>query len=133
MRADICVGLGGQTAERMVLGEVSVGAYADLQQCNLIARAMVEEYGMSATLGPRVMLEDESGRRGTGASEVRQVKIDEAIDAILTAEQQRATELLGTHRELLNALWTLLLEKKVLEGEALTGFSATVSGGGAGG
>jgi cell division protease FtsH len=34
MRADICVGLGGQTAERMVLGEVSVGAYADLQQCN---------------------------------------------------------------------------------------------------
>ena len=133
MRADICVGLGGQTAERMVLGEVSVGAYADLQQCNLIARAMVEEYGMSATLGPRVMLEDESGRRGTGASEVRQVKIDEAIDAILTAEQQRATELLGTHRELLDALWTLLLEKKVLEGEALTGFSATVSGGGAGG
>nr|MBK7067697.1 hypothetical protein [Deltaproteobacteria bacterium] len=58
------------------------------------------------------------------------MKIDEAIDAILTAEQQRATELLGTHRELLDALWTLLLEKKVLEGEALTGFSATVSGGG---
>jgi ATP-dependent Zn protease/intein/homing endonuclease len=129
MRADICVGLGGQTAERMVLGEVSVGAYADLQQCNLIARAMVEEYGMSGTLGPRVMLEDESGRRGTGASEVRQVKIDEAIDAILAAEQRRATELLASHRELLNALWTLLLEKKVLEGAALTGFSAKVTGG----
>ncbi len=128
MRADICVGLGGQTAERMMLGEVSVGAYADLQQCNLIARAMVEEYGMSGTLGARVMLEDESGRSGMGASEARRVRIDAAIDEILRAEQARATELLGKNRELLNALWTLLLEKKVLEGESLTGFSATVTG-----
>lgn len=129
MRADICVGLGGQTAERMVLGEVSVGAYADLQQCNLIARAMVEEYGMSGTLGARVMLEDESGRDGTGASESRRVRIDAAIDEILRTEQARATALLEKHRDLLNALWTLLLEKKVLEGEALTSFSATVTGG----
>ncbi len=127
MRADICVGLGGQTAERMVLGEVSVGAYADLQQCNQIARAMVEEYGMSGTLGPRVMLADESGRRGTGASEERQVKIDDAIDSILATEQRRATELLATHRALLEALWALLLEKKVLEGTGLTDFSATVT------
>lgn len=127
MRADICVGLGGQTAERMVLGEVSVGAYADLQQCNQIARAMVEEYGMSGTLGPRVMLADESGRRGTGASEERQVKIDDAIDSILATEQRRATELLATHRALLEALWALLLEKKVLEGAGLTDFSATVT------
>ena len=36
---------------------------------------------------------------------------------------------LEKHRDLLNALWTLLPEKKVLEGEALNGFSATVAGG----
>ena len=34
MRADICVGLGGLCAERMVLGEVSIGAHTDLQQVN---------------------------------------------------------------------------------------------------
>ncbi|MFY0536113.1 hypothetical protein [Nannocystis pusilla] len=51
MRADICVGLGGMCAERLVFGEVSIGAHTDLQQVNRIARAMVEEYGMGASTG----------------------------------------------------------------------------------
>ena len=72
--------------------------------------------------------DDESARKGRGSSEARRVRIDAAIDEILRTEQARATELLEKNRELLNALWTLLLEKKVLEGEALTGFSATVTG-----
>ena len=55
------------------------------------------------------------------------MKIDDAIDSILATEQRRATELLATHRALLEALWALLLEKKVLEGTGLTDFSATVT------
>ena len=51
MRADICVGLGGLCAERMLLGEVSIGAHTDLQQVNRIARAMVESYGMGVSTG----------------------------------------------------------------------------------
>ncbi len=128
MRAEICVSLGGQTAERLMLGEVSVGAYGDLQQCNLIARAMVEGYGMTEALGARVTLDDEADRKGKGSSEARRVRVDAAIDEILRAEQARATELLEKNRELLKALWDLLLEKKVLEGEVLTGFNATVTG-----
>src|SRR5262249_52484886 len=42
MLAEICVGLGGHTAERLVLGEVSIGAYSDLQQANRLAASMVE-------------------------------------------------------------------------------------------
>jgi cell division protease FtsH len=57
MRADICVGLGGLCAERLVLGEVSIGAHTDLQQVNRIARAMVEEYGMGASTGVLVRLD----------------------------------------------------------------------------
>jgi cell division protease FtsH len=50
MRADICVGLGGYVSERLTFGDVSIGAHGDLQQANRIARAMVEEYGMTAEI-----------------------------------------------------------------------------------
>lgn len=119
MRAEICVGLGGQTAERIVLGEISIGAYQDLQQSNAIARAMVEQYGMSTAMGPRVVLEDET-RAGSGAvSEARRTRADDEIERILREERERAEALLTDNLELHEALTKLLLEKKVLDGGAL--------------
>ncbi|MEZ4408702.1 MAG: AAA family ATPase [Polyangiales bacterium] len=132
MRADICVGLGGTTAERLVLGEVSVGAYQDLQQINAIARAMVESYGMSDDLGPRVMLEDELKREatsGAGAAEARRARADQAIEKILREEQARAEAILSENLHLHEALYKLLLEKKVLDGGALQGLLRPASEG----
>ena len=37
LRAEICVGLGGMEAERMVCGDISIGAYGDLQRCTQTA------------------------------------------------------------------------------------------------
>ena len=68
MLADICVGLGGYLAEQLLLGDVSIGAYQDLQQANAIARAMVEEFGMAPDTGLRVVLEAER-RRPPASSE----------------------------------------------------------------
>ena len=45
--------LGGQTAEAIVLGDITTGASNDLQNASTIARKMVTEYGMSEELGPR--------------------------------------------------------------------------------
>lgn len=115
MRAEICVGLGGQVAERMVFSDVSVGAYQDLQQSNTIARAMVEQYGMSTALGARVVLQDEAGKGNAALAEARQGRIDAEIDRILTEELTRATTLLHDNRDLHAALVDLLLEKKVLD------------------
>ncbi|MBL8604447.1 MAG: AAA family ATPase [Myxococcales bacterium] len=122
MRADICVGLGGQTAERIVLGEVSVGAYADLQQCNTIARAMVQNYGMTSRLGARVVLEDELN--GRNLAESRKALVDSEIEQILREEQSRCEALLRDNLHLHDALAKLLLEKKVLDAENLKGFQA---------
>ncbi len=121
MRADICVGLGGQVAERLVLGEVSVGAYSDLQQANTIARAMVEQYGMSERLGPRVVLDDEIGRDrgGRGIAEARRTLLDAEVERILREEQSRCERVLMDNLSLHDALARLLLEKKVLDGGAL--------------
>lgn len=122
MRADICVGLGGLCAERLVLGEVSIGAHTDLQQVNRIARAMVEEYGMGASTGVLVRLEDAPQTAMT--SERRRERVDAEVAAILDAELARATELLTRHRPLLEALAEALLSRKVLdraELRALTG------------
>jgi cell division protease FtsH len=115
MRAEICVGLGGHAAERMALAEVSIGAYTDLQQANAIARAMVQEYGMSR-LGPRVVI---SERDAAPASEVRRARIDEEIDRILDEEKARADRLLREHRPLHDTLVKLLLEVKVLDAKAI--------------
>ena len=124
MRADICVGLGGQCAERLVLGEASVGAWSDLQQANTIARAMVEQYGMGRSLGARVMLEDEMRRedRGGGVGEARRQRVDDEIDLVLREESLRCKALLEDNRPLHEALYTLLLERKVLDATTIRTF-----------
>lgn len=122
MRADICVGLGGFCSERMIFGEVSIGAHTDLQQANRIARAMVEEYGMGEGTGVRVVLDE--GRHGEPVSEARRAVIDREIAAILGAERERAEALLREHRPLLTALAETLLERKVLERADLRGVLA---------
>ncbi|MCY1060862.1 AAA family ATPase [Nannocystis sp. SCPEA4] len=123
MRADICVGLGGMCAERLVFGEVSIGAHTDLQQVNRIARAMVEEYGMGASTGVLVRLDD-APRHGTPMSERRRERVDAEVTEILEKELARAHELLTNSRSLLEALAEALLARKVLdraELRALTG------------
>ncbi len=117
MRADVCVALGGQAAERMVLGESSVGAWGDLQQANAVVRAMVEQYGMGRSTGARVLLDDE-GRPGV-VSGARRQRADDEIDRILAEESARCRELLENHRALHEALYTLLLERKVLDASTL--------------
>lgn len=128
LRADICVGLGGQVAERMVFREVSGGAYTDLQHANAIARAMVEQYGMSRGMGPRVVLEDEREGAGLTVSPSRRDRVDAEVESILREELSRCEALLRKSAPRLEALWKLLLEKKVLEGEALRGFEDELTG-----
>lgn len=119
LRAELCVGLGGMEAERLILGDVSIGAYGDLQHATALARAMVGGHGMDETHGPRVVLEDE--KVSEQLSEQRRARLDAAVDDLLQQEQQRARRLLEEHRALHEALVALLLEKKVLDGTDLAG------------
>src|SRR5205814_3310311 len=44
--------MGGRAAEEIMVGSISTGASNDLKQAMEIARLMVVEYGMSASIGP---------------------------------------------------------------------------------
>ena len=111
---DLCVMLGGRTAERLCLRSVSMGAYNDLQRASHLARAMVEELGLSAAIGPRTFptahVDDSAQRVSDKTAEV----IDAEIDRILQEQHRRARELLESHRDQLEALHRLLLKKKTL-------------------
>ncbi len=122
LHAEICVGLGGMEAERMVCGDISIGAYGDLQRCTQTARAMVVGHGMVDGLPPRVLLEDE--RAHDQLSQERWAEVDRAIDEILRTEIERARTLLREHKALHAALVEMLLEKKVLDATALASLKA---------
>ena len=52
--------LGGRAAEKIALNEISTGASNDIEVATQIARDMVIKYGMSDTIGP-ISLKDENG------------------------------------------------------------------------
>jgi cell division protease FtsH len=52
LQGTIDVLFGGRAAEQLVFDDISTGAQNELQRATEIARAMVLEYGMGATLGP---------------------------------------------------------------------------------
>jgi cell division protease FtsH len=92
--------LGGRAAEEEVFGEPSTGASNDLQQATGLARLMVRDYGMSATLGP-VALGDSSGPSFLGVkgleqrsySEQTALEVDREVQALVQEAQERAREL----------------------------------------
>jgi len=118
--------LGGRAAEEMVFGDISTGAQNDLERVTEIARAMVCEYGMSETLGPRTlgrkhgpvflgrdMVEDRN------YSEEMAYAIDQEIRRIVDECHQRAQKILSEHRAVLDRLVEVLLEKETIDGEEL--------------
>src|SRR4029453_14017563 len=61
LRDELAMLLGGRTAEELVFGDPTTGAQNDIEKATQIARAMVTEWGMSESLGPRQL--------GAGAGE----------------------------------------------------------------
>ncbi|PSQ66169.1 MAG: AAA family ATPase [Bacteroidetes bacterium QH_2_64_74] len=93
--------LGGRAAEEIVYGDVTTGAQDDLERVTKMAYAMVVDYGMSDRLGP---LSYDRSR------EVRAL-VDEA--------RSRAKTLLRKERALLDDLAAALLDREVLDSDAL--------------
>ena len=76
--------LGGRAAEHVINGTVSSGAANDLEKANAIARAAVEQYGLSAAVGQVVATQSgfSEQTKATVDSEVRRIVEDAYRDAI---------------------------------------------------
>jgi cell division protease FtsH len=114
--------MGGRAAERIVVGEVSTGASNDLAGATALATRMVREFGMSTTLGPVGFASDtpaylggeEIGNRPY-AEETQRV-IDREVARLLREAEKRALRLLTDHRDELDRLTDLLLERETIDG-----------------
>jgi cell division protease FtsH len=120
----LAVRLGGRAAELVVLGQGSTGAGNDLAGATDLAIKMVREFGMSTVLGPVGYPEGGSvflGGGGPGMSsrpyaEATQAEIDREVSKLLREAEERAVDLLRTHRSELDGLVDLLLEKETVDG-----------------
>jgi cell division protease FtsH len=121
----LAVRLGGRAAEVLVLGEASTGAANDLAGATALATRMVREWGLSARIGPVGYSTDGPGYLGEGGltnrpyAEATQRAIDEEVAQLLRQAEERATEILRTHRRQLDEVVELLIRRETIDGDEL--------------
>jgi cell division protease FtsH len=116
--------LGGNVAETIVFGDTTTGSSNDLEKATNLARAMVTQYGMSEKLGPltfgkkeeMIFLGREISEQRNYSDEVA-AKIDAEVREIIDRAFGRAKEALTSHRDVLDRLAALLVEKETIEHE----------------
>jgi cell division protease FtsH len=126
--------LGGRAAEEIVFGEITTGASNDLEKVTETAKQMVMRYGMSERLGPRVFGHDSSqpflGRDMSSepdySDEIAR-EIDDEIRRIVEEAHQTAKDILVEHREGLDRISKLLLERETIDAEAFAKLLAGAS------
>jgi cell division protease FtsH len=116
--------LGGRAAEEIVFGEITTGASNDLEKVTETAKQMVMRFGMSERLGPRVFGHDRSqpflGREFSAepdySDEVAR-EIDDEVRRIVEDAHQTSKDILSEHREQLDTISRILLERETIEAD----------------
>jgi cell division protease FtsH len=119
----LAIRMGGRAAEVLAVGESSTGAANDLSGATQLAIRMVRDWGMSVKLGPVGFSSDgpnylgiEEARPRTYAEQTQRL-IDEEVSRLLREAEARATEVLVSHRDVLDRLVQSLLEKETIDGD----------------
>ncbi|MFM2379977.1 MAG: hypothetical protein RLZZ143_2556 [Cyanobacteriota bacterium] len=125
LMARISGALGGRAAEEEIFGydEVTTGAGGDLQQVSDMARQMVTRFGMS-DLGP-LSLESQGGEVFLGGglmtrseySEKVATRIDDQVRSIVEHCHEISRQIIRDHREVIDRVVDLLIEKETIDGE----------------
>ena len=121
---EIAMGLGGRAAEEIIFGDVTSGAYSDIQHATQTAKRMVTLFGMSEKLGPRRFGTDQNevflGRdfsSNADYSEAVAAVIDEEIHTIISEAYDRAKSLLSTNISKLHFIAEYLLGHEDMDGD----------------
>jgi len=123
LTTSLAVRLGGRAAEIIVLAEPSTGSANDLAGATELATHMVREWGFSAEVGP-VSYGPEGPSRdnpfaGRPYAEQTQRSIDQEVARLLRQAEETATSLLRGHRDTLDRVIGLLLERETINGADL--------------
>ncbi|AIG29507.1 ATP-dependent zinc metalloprotease FtsH [Flavobacterium psychrophilum] len=117
MLDEMCATMGGRAAEKVIFNNISTGALSDLEKVTKQARAMVTVYGLNDKLG-NITYYDSSGQSDYNFSkpysEETARTIDQEISILIEGQYQRAIALLELHKDKLNQLADILIEKEVI-------------------
>ena len=124
--------LAGRVAEEIRFDDITTGASNDLQRATETARRMITQYGMSENLGPLTFGHDPAqpfvGRdygMGQEYSDETAEKIDAEIRRVVDEAYDMASKLLTEHRDQLDKISLLLIEKETID---RTEFEALLAG-----
>ncbi|HEX6254841.1 MAG TPA: ATP-dependent zinc metalloprotease FtsH [Euzebyales bacterium] len=118
--------LGGRVAEELTIGDFTTGASNDIAKATATARDMVTQYGMSPTLGPiklgqndgQPFLGRDFGHQPDYSTEIA-VEIDREIRALIDEAHDEALEILVHNRDVLEELADALIEQETVEKDEL--------------
>jgi len=126
LEARLVMAYGGRAAEEIVFGHdrVTTGAASDIQQATSIARRYVTQWGLSETIGPILVGDNEQelflGREIQSRREVSEQTaqlVDSEVKRVVTEAHARAVSVLTEHRTLLDLVAHQLLERETLTRE----------------
>jgi cell division protease FtsH len=105
--------MGGRATEEIVFEDISTGAHNDLARATDIARSMVKEYGMSATVGQVYFAREKRNQflnipmeGAVEYSESTAELIDSEVRQIIGSQYSRAMEILREKREIARQIAT---------------------------
>ncbi|MDR2658477.1 MAG: ATP-dependent zinc metalloprotease FtsH [Spirochaetaceae bacterium] len=117
--------LGGRAAEELVFEEISTGAANDITKATDIARKMITDYGMSGRFRNVALTSRGAGMMGGSTAqepvfhreyaETTQQYVDEEISRIVNDRYLLVEEKLRSHRDLLDEIAKLLLDKETID------------------
>jgi cell division protease FtsH len=134
MFARIAVSSGGNIAEEVFFNDISTGAASDIRNVSELARDMVKKYGMSEKMGFIQYGDlDEMEYLGYGYekrdySDATARDIDLEVQLIVKSAQELARKIVKEHKDELDALAKLLLEKEVIDDKEFQKFMEGFSG-----
>lgn len=118
----MCVAMAAREAEKLLLGDVSLGATADLQSATGIARELIEVHGLGGGgLSLTQFADLNTGRRRDQLGEATRQQIDDRIAALVEEQRGRAERLVAENRAVIELLRDELLKHKTIDAKALAG------------
>jgi len=117
--------LGGITAEKLYVGDISTGASNDLKRASNIARRMVSEWGMSSEIGMVYCGSDSELFLGRNYqermpySENQASVIDQEVKNIIDMCQKETEKILKANKKKLMTMANVLIEKETIYSEEI--------------
>merc|ERR550514_1146719 len=135
LMSQLAVALGGRVAEEIVYGEdeVTTGASNDLQQVRNIARRMVTQWGFAfRNMGDAPVAWETTEGNGLMAPQAASVDTEREIDAqvklLVEAAYDNCYQTLEKHRDALDELTNMLIEKETVDYQELQELAARTTG-----